>query len=190
MNEKFQRLAELGAGQFEHIDGTLIDHLQGTKELLEEWGAPEDLQDAGLYHAAYGTAWFTQNFVPIEQRPDIAAVIGEAAEEIVYQYCACDRKDFFARIGKEPNPEFRNRFTGETYHLSPEMLKKFCELTAANETEIAIDNPEFIEKHRDEFSQLFKKMAPYLTTAAQEKTGEIFGTGNEPSASLASANQG
>lgn len=168
MNDKFQKLSALGAGEFGHIDGLLIDHLKGTKNLLEQWGAPADLQDAGLYHAAYGTTGFAESMVSISQRHDIAAIIGEWAEEIVYQYCACDRKEFFAKIGSEPNPEFKNRFTGETYYLSPDMLNNFCELTAANEIEIATDNPEFVTKHGSELRYLFNQMAPYLSTAAQK----------------------
>ena len=39
MNEKFQELSKLGAGDFDHIDGNLIDHLRGTQKLLKEWSA-------------------------------------------------------------------------------------------------------------------------------------------------------
>ena len=95
MSDKFQTLAKLGAGDFEHLDSSLIEHLKGTKDLLQQWDATIELQDVGLYHAAYGTAGFSQNLVSTDQRSKIAAVIGEPAEEIVYQYCACDRKAFF-----------------------------------------------------------------------------------------------
>ena len=54
MNDKFQELANLGVGDFEHLDGTLVEHLTNTKALLCQWGASLELQDAGLYHAAYG----------------------------------------------------------------------------------------------------------------------------------------
>lgn len=59
MSYKFQVLSELGAGEFEHLDGSLIAHLNGTKDLLLQWGASLELQDAGLYHAAYGTDGFS-----------------------------------------------------------------------------------------------------------------------------------
>ncbi|HEX7028496.1 MAG TPA: hypothetical protein VF268_14745, partial [Gammaproteobacteria bacterium] len=137
-----------------------------------------DLQDAGLYHAAYGTASFAESMVSISQRHEIAAIIGESAEEIVYQYCACDRKAFFARIGDEHNPEFKNRFTGEFYYLGSGMLKKFCELTAANEVEIAIDNPEFVAENGAALRDLLTRMTPYLSTAAQAKIRKVFGDHN------------
>jgi len=178
MSDKFQKLAELGAGDFEHIDGSLIGHLNGTKGLLKQWGATIQLQDAGLYHAAYGTAGFSQNLVSINQRDEIAAIIGQTAEEIVYQYCACDREVFYSRIGQEENPEFKDRFTGELHNLSDSMLRYFCELTAANEIEIALDNPYFINQHGEGLGYLFTKMAPYLTETAQEKAAGIFGVSN------------
>lgn len=173
-NQKFNQLAELGAGEFEHLDGTLTEHLLGTKQLLQQWGASSVLQDAGLYHAAYGTAGFDENFVGTDQRNTIAVIIGKEAEEIVYQYCACDREYYFTRIGVEDNPLFKNRFTGEHYHLPFAMVKNFCELTAANETEIAIDNPAFIAEHGKGISKLLAQMTPYLSVNAISKYQEVF----------------
>ncbi|WP_299981684.1 DUF6817 domain-containing protein [uncultured Pseudoteredinibacter sp.] len=178
MSDKFRALTGLGAGDFEHLDGSLIEHLNGTRDLLLQWGATSELQDAGLYHAAYGTAGFSQNLVSTNQRDKIAAIIGEASEEIVYQYCACDRNVFFSRIRQEINPDFPNRFTGVSYRLSGGMLRNFCELTAANEIEIAIGNPAFIEQHGKGLGSLFISMAPYLTQAAQNKAAKVFGGSN------------
>lgn len=176
MNEIFQKLTELSAGDFEHIDGSLIDHLKGTYGLLQDWNASTVLQNAGLYHAAYGTAAFDEKLVSTDQRKDIALIIGKNAEEIVYQYCACNREDFFSRIGDELNPQFRNRFTDEIYYLEPSMLNNFCELTAANEIEIAIDNPAFIKEQGIGLNILFNKMAPYLSVAASNQVADVFGT--------------
>jgi hypothetical protein len=181
MKEKFQKLSELGAGGFSHIDGTLIEHLRGTQQILLTWNASQVLADAGLYHAAYGTAGFDECLVSINQRGEIAGIIGNSAEEIVYQYCACSRQDFYARIGREQNPEFNNRFTGESYYLSSEMLTSFCELTAANEIEIAVDNPPFIKKYGADLNNLCKQMAPYLSAAARTMATEIFAAPTSPS---------
>lgn len=175
MSHKLQLLATLGAGDFEHLDGSLIEHLKGTKNFLQQWGATIELQDAGLYHAAYGTAGFSHNLVPTDQRVKISSVIGCPAEEIVYQYCACDRKAFFSIVGREGNPKFPNRFTGESYYLPDSMLRNFCELTAANEIEISIDNPEFINQHGKGLGLLFANMAPYLSSFAQDAAEKIFG---------------
>lgn len=178
MRDKFKELAKLGAGEFEHLDGTLIDHLNGTKQLLERWCASPDLQNAGLYHAAYGTAGFDESLVSSSQRDRIAAIIGTASEEIVYQYCACDREDFFSKISQGSNWPFKNRFTGKSYFLSEPMLRNFCELTAANEIEIATENPSFVIQHGAGLNGLFIKMAPYLSDVAQQKAAETFGAYN------------
>ncbi len=178
MKSKFEGLVELHAGDFQHLDGSLIDHLKGTQEILKKWGASVSLQDAGLYHAAYGTAGFSQSLVSTDQREKIAGVIGATAEEVVYQYCASDRETFFSRIGRDLSPIFPNRFTGESYVLSEKMLRDFCELTAANEIEIAIDNPKFLDRYGAELNDLFVQMAPYLSGVAQRHSTEVFGACN------------
>ena len=175
MGNKFRELANLGVGEFEHLDGSLLEHLNGTRQLLEKWGASAELQDAGLYHAAYGTAGFEESFVSISQRDKIASIIGITSEEIVFQYCACDRKCFFSKIGQVSNPEFKNRFTGKTYYLPEVMLRNFCELTAANEIDIATDNAIFLQQHGADLKDLFVQMSGYLSVPAQEKAAEIFG---------------
>ncbi len=166
MDEKLLKLSTLGAGEIEHLDGPFIDHLVGTREILKSWGASEVLQDAGLYHAAYGTAGFGEKFSSSERRQEIAEIIGEAPEEIVYLYCACDRDYFWPQIGVNEPPEFKNRFTGEHSYLSEQQLRDFCELTVANELEIATDNPAFIEKNGEHFFETFERMQPYLSAHA------------------------
>ena len=99
MEDKFKQLALLGAADFQHLNGSLIEHLKGTRDLLASWSAAKTLQDAGLYHAAYGTAGFNQQMISVEQRTKIANIIGPSAEEIVYQYCACDRTYFWPKTG-------------------------------------------------------------------------------------------
>ena len=88
MDAKFRQLIELSAGKFEHVNGLLIAHLEGTRCLLKAWNASEVLQDAGLYHAAHGTSAFAQNVFELSKREEVAVVIGNDAENIVYHYCA------------------------------------------------------------------------------------------------------
>jgi hypothetical protein len=174
MDEKFRKLIELGAGEFEHVNGTLIAHLEGTRCMLKEWGAAEVLQQAGLYHAAYGTVAFEQNVFELGQRKDVADIIGSDAENIVYHYCACDRERFFAQFGLVEQPLFFDRITAKELVISTDLLGQLCELTAANEIEIALGNPEFIRQHGAGLLDLFNKMAPYLSAAAQRKVQHVF----------------
>lgn len=165
MEGNFKQLALLAAADFQHLNGSLIEHLKGTKDLLASWSAPQTLQDAGLYHAAYGTAGFSPQMVSVEQRGKIAKIIGRSAEEIVYQYCACDRTYFWPKLGLEDNPDFRNRFNGEIYKLDTQMLKDFCELTVANELEIESKQLGLIT-FGGELHKLFLAMRPLLSPAA------------------------
>lgn len=175
MDEKFKQLAALGAADFTHINGNLIDHLQGTKDLLSSWSAPKILQDAGLYHAAYGTAGFEQQMVAADQRDKIAQIIGSRAEKIVYEYCACDRDYFWPQLGLVEHPKFRNRFTLKTYQLNPELLKDFCELTVANELEIAMGSTEFVTQHSSGLVKLFTNMASLLSPSANSAVTRVLG---------------
>ena len=65
MNSKFNKLSELGAGEFEHLNGSLIKHLNSTYQLLKKWGASQEICDSGLYHAAYGTSGFENQVVSL-----------------------------------------------------------------------------------------------------------------------------
>lgn len=61
--EKFIALQQFGAGDFQHLNGSLESHLKGTASLLARWGSGELLQTAGVFHAAYGTAGFDEKMV-------------------------------------------------------------------------------------------------------------------------------
>ena len=175
MDEKFKQLSELGAADFAHINGSLIDHLKGTRDLLSSWSAPPALQDAGLYHAAYGTAGFEERMVAANQREKIAQIVSPQAEEIIYQYCACDRDYFWPQLGLAENPKFRNRFTLQTCQLEPQAVKDFCELTAANELEIAAGNTHFVTQHGSGLFKLFTNMASLLSPSANSAVTRVLG---------------
>ncbi len=166
MGDKVSKLRALGTAEIEHIDGPFLDHLIGTKEMLKSWSASEALQNAGLYHAAYGTVDFGERFSTTEKRREIAEIIGEESEALVYLYCSCDRHHFWPQIGVAKTLEFKNRFTNETYQITEQELRDFCELTVANELEIATDNPDFIKKNGERFLDLFERMQPYLSSSA------------------------
>lgn len=174
MDKKIRKLIELGSGEFEHVDGLLIAHLEATRCLLKEWNAPMVLQDAGLYHAAYGTSAFQENLFGLSQRQDVTEVIGRGVEQIVYHYCVCDRPRFFEQFGRVEQPVFYNRITNSKSEISTDLLKNLCELSAANETEIAICNPDFVAKHGADLLDLFDRMQWFLSPSAQRKVQHVF----------------
>lgn len=174
-HDKFEQLRKLGAGEFAHFNGSLESHLVGTYSLLKSWQAEDDLCDAGLYHAAYGTAGFKENMLSVNKRDDIAAIIGKRAEAIVYLYCACDRQFVFEKIKAAQPILFRDRFSGECFSLSQQQSYDFCELTVANELEIARNSDEFIRQHGAALIRLFVAMRSYLSEAANQEIKNVFG---------------
>ena len=173
MNTKFEKLKQLGAGEFEHLNGSLINHLNNTQQLLHKWGASQVLCDAGLYHAAYGTAGFDSQVVALSKRKDITDIIGPAAEEIVYLYCSCDRSFVFENFNASTPIRFRDRFTNREFELTDEQAVQFCELTVANELELAIDSKEFLREHGKNLYDLFVKMQPLLSPAANKTVANV-----------------
>jgi hypothetical protein len=166
--QKFTALESLGAAGFEHKNGSLYTHLLGTYELLESWGASADLCDAGLYHSAYSTTGFTRTMVSLDLRSDIAGIIGETAEAMVYLYCACDRDIVYPQFKNQTAVEFKDRFTNEVFVMSGEQACTFCELTVANELELMSLNDTYKAKHRVTLLELFDSMKKHLSKKAIE----------------------
>ena len=86
---KIEFLRSLGCMEKGHSGRDLYTHLEGVRKRLEELGAPEYLQDAGLFHSIYGTASFFHQST--RDRNKVRELIGEKAEEIVYWFCIIDK---------------------------------------------------------------------------------------------------
>lgn len=167
MHKMFEKLKSLGAGDFQHLNGTLIEHLQGTVSILESWSASENLKAAGLFHAAYGTAAFDANMVSLSQRQEIAALIGKEAEALVYLYCSCDRDYVFPQFHKSKPIHFKDRFNQDSFILDRGLLEPFCELTVANELELVFSSDKFKISYGQALRKLFEGMKPYLSPQAR-----------------------
>lgn len=172
MDTRISILKSLNAGDFQHLNGTLEIHLKATAELLKKWDASEAVQTAGLFHAAYGTAGFSQHMVSLEQRQSIAQTIGKDAEALVYLYCSCDRVFVLPQFGKAQDIAFRDRFTGTDFVLSNDDAFMFCELTVANELELVYASAAFKKQHGRGLYELFNRMSGYLSdgTKAEYET--------------------
>ena len=88
LEEKIDFLKSLGCDSVKHKNQALLSHLIGVHNLLKEWGAPEYLQDAGLFHSVYGTSSFKHQST--NNRDAVRALIGEQAEEIVFMFCSTE----------------------------------------------------------------------------------------------------
>ncbi|WP_348944501.1 DUF6817 domain-containing protein [Chitinibacter sp. FCG-7] len=161
----FAELNKLGAGEFVHLNGSLENHLLGTEQLLRRWGAEDKVCRAGLFHAAYGSAGYEDKLISINLRDQITKLIGAEAESLVYLYCACDRNLFYPRIGTSTQYLFSNRFNGAEHNLSHEELCALCEITLANELELALSSDEFWTKYKAELCDLFNRMQELVSEA-------------------------
>ncbi|CAM5615084.1 DUF6817 domain-containing protein [Streptomyces avidinii] len=167
-------LRELGAQEVAHPGGTLLAHLERVRELLASWGARPALQRAGLCHAFYGTDGFPTALLPLDRRAELAAVIGEEAEEIVYMYAACDRAASYPTLACE-EPAFRDRFTGRVHSPAGQLRRDFAELSAANELDLARIDPTFREAYGTGLLAMFTKWRGLLGEPARRECRAVLG---------------
>ena len=85
---KIDFLKQLGSDKFKHRNQSLLEHLIGVRDTLEKWGAPEYVQDGGLFHSVYGTTYFKPQMTT--DRDAVRYLIGEKAEELAYWFCFLD----------------------------------------------------------------------------------------------------
>lgn len=95
-------LLDAGAHTYHHSHRTFYQHLVGTHDLLEQWGAAPDIRHAGLFHAIYGTANFRRWIWPVGKRDVVQRLIGVPAEQLVYLF------------GTSPPPRARYFLSDET----------------------------------------------------------------------------
>ena len=86
VDSKIQFLKKIGCDEVGHKNQTLLDHLIGVYNILKSWDVPEYVQDAGLFHSVYGTAYFKPQMTI--DRDKVRDLIGEQAEEIVFMFCS------------------------------------------------------------------------------------------------------
>jgi hypothetical protein len=158
-------LASRGAGGIPHPGGTLLAHLERVSALLGQWGARPAVRLAGLCHAYYGTDGFPVMLGEPASRDELAGVIGEEAERLVYFYASCDRHFSYPHLA-EPAGTFRDRFTGTVLSPPQAMRRDFAELTAANELDIAAVNPELRAQYGPVLLRLFTSWRNLLSDPA------------------------
>ncbi|PJT45943.1 hypothetical protein CWI85_35910 [Streptomyces albidoflavus] len=158
-------MGELGAGRLPHPGGDLATHLRRVHSQLATWGARPALRLAGLCHAFYGTDGFPTALLPLPRRAELAAVIGEEAEELVYLYASCDRPATYPGLA-DPEAPFHDRFTGTTTLPSLAARRDFAEISAANELDLAAHDPDFRAAHGPDLLALFTRVSSLLSPAA------------------------
>jgi hypothetical protein len=141
-----------------HVNGSLLEHLQGTCRLLHEWGNPDDICTAGLAHAVYGTAGFPPMLLDVtSDRQKLIDMIGQQAEALVYLYASCDREYVYPQLGMGTPVRFRDRFTSRIFEPAPGLLTALVEITFANELEMVCAEPSHAPHFRHAYQSLFER---------------------------------
>jgi uncharacterized protein DUF6817 len=162
-----EALAARGAAGIPHPGGTLLAHLERVHALLGGWGARPALRLAGLCHAYYGTDGFRTGLGEVTLRGELAAIVGDDAERIVYFYASCDRDFSYPHLA-EPGGEFRDRFTDSVSVPPLPSRRDFAELTAANELDLVRVNPEVRERIGPWLRDLLGSWRELLSDAARD----------------------
>lgn len=83
-------LVALGVADQPHSGRTLLDHLDGTYQLLLKDG--ETVALAGALHSIYGTQFYKPQHMPT--RSQVRELIGVDAEWLVYLFCGLPRNQY------------------------------------------------------------------------------------------------
>lgn len=166
-------LRSRGAEDVAHPGGTLGGHLRRVQQRLSQLGAPEPVQLAGRAHAVYGTDGFTLSLLTLDERPMLAGIIGQEAEQLVYRYGACDRKRTWDAL--PDTRQVRDRFTDACDELDTGELRAFADLSIVNEVDVAENSQEFLDRYGDYFRRLTAAWAPLLSPAVLADARRVFG---------------
>lgn len=130
MQSDFKRLTDflvrLGIEQIGHTGKSYLAHLIGVYRIMEAQGCAEEVCRAGMFHSIYGTQLFQGFTLPLERRPEVAALIGERAERLAYLNCVMDRATLDRALATDGPYRITERPTGKVVELSREDFDDLC----------------------------------------------------------------
>lgn len=127
-----QFLRASGAAELMHDSHVpFLEHLTGTRRILQQWGVRQALSDAGLFHSVYGTEFFAlDESVEAPARTDVQELIGADAEEVAWLWCTIERFSLDPSSGVATN-----RVSGAPMTLAPNRVQDIANLWAADTVE-------------------------------------------------------
>lgn len=164
-------LRNLGSADLMHASHVpFLSHLVGTRRVLAQWESRSALCDAGLFHSAYGTEYFTVE-TPAS-RNELRQLIGDEAEQIVWLWCTIvrDTIEFDQPAGAI------DRFVGDQIELDEQTLTDIATLWAADTVE------QIGRMTADErgFAHGLPRMLHYATPRAREAVQEVLASLRRP----------
>ena len=105
-----------GADKIAHGSRTLLAHLIGTQELLQQAGYSSEICTAGLLHSVYGTNSFKISAISPAHRDHVRVAAGEEAERLAWLFHIINRphalhdavrfESWEAKIEQDPTAQF------------------------------------------------------------------------------------
>jgi hypothetical protein len=173
MARSFRQLTDFlvaeGTAAIPHSGTHFLSHLVGVYRDLKEWGCPEYLCLAGLFHSIYGTQAFQGFALPLERRGEIRDLIGEQAERIAYINCALTYESLDSSVAAGGAPQLRNRFTGEPLPVTGPEYRDLLTLHLCDRLEQAGRSQDW-GMRRD----AWENMAKHLGGIALERWQEVY----------------
>jgi hypothetical protein len=77
-----------------HSNRSLLEHFIGTHNLLSNWGNPDIINIAGLFHSIYGVKSKYSHLKRFDLRKEVTSQIGISAESLVYLFCSLERGSY------------------------------------------------------------------------------------------------
>lgn len=129
-----------GVGQDWHKAGTFRHHLVGVARSLALWQQPREVRLLGLLHSVYGNAFVDLvKFDAASERGRLQALVGEGAEDLVYQFCTASRRQFTQQVlAGQIEPDGRMHLltnTGQPATLAPATVAAFIVVSMADTIE-------------------------------------------------------
>ncbi len=169
-----ERLERFGVSSTQHSQRSLLEHLQGTHDLLVQWGAPEYLCLGGLCHSLYGTESFSKSPASLDNRDYLRELIGAEAERLAYLFGAHRKESLWKNLERQDGYAILDRFTGEPVAMSKQDLRDLLELTLANWLE---QRPRAEERFKNLRREEFLRAQSYLSALAYDAFLSAYGFG-------------
>lgn len=166
--EMLALLDALGANQKGRGGRTLLDHLEGTREVLAGWGCPTDVCLAGLFHSVYGAEGGRARArdANLGRRDDVRALIGAGAEELAYLYAACERRSLFTTTALVGAHALNDLFAGREVPVSEATLRSLLTIEAANFVEGPVERIDLPETLLATIARLWERAQPFVSPHA------------------------
>lgn len=132
-DQLYDFLVSLGTAEVAHTGHDFLTHLKAVQGVLEDAGADPEISRAGLFHSIYGTEGFQDFSLPLEERAQVRALLGDRAEFTAYCNCVMDRSTLDAAVasavaGGGDNFEIRDREGNPPIALTRAQLTDLSEL--------------------------------------------------------------